>query len=157
MTGVYNATSCKILLFIITNPFDLQLRNFCLIIVIDRLEGRNVRVVHFLLRFVRHLNKHYGSGCRLVSNFFFRHNLVDFTRRDMCGTSMKSCIHVLYFVFLHLTALCNLWRCYEPKTEKNADLCRLSRMPRSTVGYILKCSVFCLLLRLNAIPVLFRI
>ena len=39
----------------------------------------------------------------------------------MCSTSMKSCAHGLYFVFLHLRALYNLWGRYDPKTEKNAD------------------------------------
>ena len=34
---------------------------------------------------------------------------------------MKSCAHGLYFVFLHLRALDNLWGRYDPKTEKNTD------------------------------------
>ena len=96
-------------------------KSFALTTVIDRLEGRTGRVVHFLLHFIRHPNNHSGSGCGLVSNFFFLHNFVDFARRDMCDTCMKSCAHGLYFVFLYLRALCNLWGRYDPKTEKNAD------------------------------------
>ena len=56
-----------------------------------------------------------------MSNFFFRHSSVDFAHSDMCRTSMKSCAHGLYSVFLHLRALCNLWGRYNPNTVKNAD------------------------------------
>ena len=94
---------------------------FPLITVIDRLEGRTGRAVHFLFHLISHPNNHSGSGCGLVSNFFFLHNLANFARRDMCSTSMKSCAHGLYFAFLHLRALYNLWGRYDPKTEKNTD------------------------------------
>ena len=67
---------------------------FALITVIDRLVQR---VVHFLLHSKRHPNYHSGSGFGFVSIFFFLHNLVNFARRDMCDTSMKSCAHWLYF------------------------------------------------------------
>ena len=67
-----------------------------------------------------------------MSNIFFLHNLADFASRDICSTSMKSCAHGLYFVFLHLRALFNLWGRYDPKTEKNTDFLPV------TVSFLLK-------------------
>ena len=96
----------------------LHSETFVLITVIDRLVQITTRVVHFLLHFIRQRNNHSGSGSRRISFFFFLYNLVSFVRTDMCDTSMKSCVHGLYFVFLHLRALSNLRGCYDPKIEK---------------------------------------
>ena len=36
----------------------------------------------------------------------------------MCDTFKKSCAQGLHFFFLHLRALSNVWRRYDPKMEK---------------------------------------
>ena len=98
---------------------------FALIRVINRLVWRVGRVVHFLLQFIRHPNNHSGSGSGsgYVSSFFILHNFVNFSRRAICVISMESCGHRLYFVFLHLIALCNLRGSYDLKTEKMLMFC----------------------------------
>ena len=57
-----------------------------------------------------------------MSIFFFGHNLVYFAHRDMSDTSVKSCAHGLYFVFLHLRTLCNLLGRYDLKTKNGMFL-----------------------------------
>ena len=64
-TGNLYSFDPSILLFII-KKFALicSSETFALITVIDKLEGRTGRIVHFLLHFIRHLNNH--SRCGLV-------------------------------------------------------------------------------------------
>ena len=50
--------------------------------------------------------------------FSFLCNFVNSAYTDMYDTSNESCAQGLYFFFLHLSALSNLWRHYDPKTEK---------------------------------------
>ena len=44
---------------------------------------------------------------------------VNSAHTDMFYTSNESCAQELYFFFLHLRALSNLWGRYDPKTEKS--------------------------------------
>ena len=55
---------------------------------------------------------------RICVKIFFLCNFVNFAHRDMCDTSNESCAQGLYFFFLHLRTLSNLWGRYDPKTEK---------------------------------------
>ena len=54
-----------------------------------------------------------------LSKFSFLHNFVNSAHTDMYDTSNESCAQGLYFFFLRLRALSNLWGRYDDKTEKS--------------------------------------
>ena len=67
------------------------------------------------------MKRHSGSGSGFVSKFSFLRNFVNCAHTDMSDTSNESCGQGLYFFFLHLRALSNLWDVMTLKL-KNADV-----------------------------------
>ena len=61
-----------------------------------------------------------------MSKSFFLCNFVNFAYRDMGDTSMESYVGKLYFFFLDLRAVNNLWGRYDSQNDIKTDLLLLS-------------------------------
>ena len=62
--------------------------------------------------------KPFWTWFRICVKFFFLRNIFNSAHTDIYDTSIESCVQRLYFFFIHLRALSNLWGRYDPKTEK---------------------------------------